>query len=121
MSFRHGDEQSLEQSLSTFSSHISRIAHVFSASPTKTASFCWTNWERDRSRRRAALGRAILDQLDRIRCRAIVTTHLGDLETYAFRQRPHGKRAVEFDIESLRPTYRLLDWPSAPSNALRIA
>ncbi len=56
----------------------------------------------------AALGRAILDQLDAVGCRAIVTTHLGDLKTYAFHNPKAENGAVEFDVETLRPTYRLL-------------
>jgi DNA mismatch repair protein MutS2 len=69
----------------------------------------------------AALGRAILDELDRIGCRAMVTTHLGDLKTYAFTNSRTENAAVEFDVETLRPTYRLLIGQFGMSNALRIA
>src|SRR5207302_6147845 len=69
----------------------------------------------------AALGRAILDQLDAIGCRAMVTTHLGDLKTYAFNNARAENAAVEFDIETLRPTYRLLIGQFGLSNALKIA
>ncbi len=69
----------------------------------------------------AALGRAILDQLDHIGCRAMVTTHLGDLKTYAFSNDRAENGAVEFDVESLRPTYRLQIGQFGMSNALRIA
>src|SRR5205823_14198116 len=69
----------------------------------------------------AALGRAILDQLDGIGCRAMMTTHLGDLKTYAFHNNRAENAAVEFDGETLRPTYRLHIGQYGMSNALRIA
>ena len=69
----------------------------------------------------AALGRAILDQLDKVGCRAMVTTHLGDLKTYAFNNDRAENGAVEFDVETLRPTYRLHIGQFGMSNALKIA
>src|SRR5262249_28932275 len=69
----------------------------------------------------AALGRAILDQLDHLGCRAMVTTHLGDLKTYAFTNNRAENGAVEFDVETLRPTYRLHLGQFGMSNALKIA
>jgi DNA mismatch repair protein MutS2 len=69
----------------------------------------------------AALGRAILDELDQLGCRALVTTHLGDLKTYAFHNSRAENAAVEFNIETLRPTYRLQIGQFGMSNALRIA
>ena len=67
----------------------------------------------------AALGRAILDELDRLGCRAMVTTHLGDLKTYAFSNERAENGAVEFDVETLRPTYRLHIGQFGMSNALQ--
>ena len=55
----------------------------------------------------AALGRSILDELDSLGCRAIVTTHIGDLKTYAFSNPRAENAAVEFDVETLQPRYRL--------------
>src|SRR5207237_4443242 len=69
----------------------------------------------------AALGRAILDWLDRLQCRAMVTTHLGDLKTYAFHNDRAENAAVEFDVETLLPTYRLHIGQFGMSNALKIA
>src|SRR5206468_5370770 len=68
-----------------------------------------------------ALGRAILDALDRCGCRAMVTTHLGDLKTYAFANERAENGAVEFDVQTLRPTYRLHIGQFGMSNALKIA
>jgi len=116
-----GDEQSLEQSLSTFSSHISRIAYIFESANQHSLVLLDELGAGTDPVEGAALGRAILDQLDQVGCRAMVTTHLGDLKTYAFHNPRAENAAVEFDIETLRPTYRLLIGQFGMSNALKIA
>jgi DNA mismatch repair protein MutS2 len=116
-----GDEQSLEQSLSTFSSHISRIAYIFQTADANSLVLLDELGAGTDPVEGAALGRAILDQLDQIGCRAMVTTHLGDLKTYAFNNERAENGAVEFDIETLQPTYRLHIGQFGMSNALKIA
>jgi DNA mismatch repair protein MutS2 len=124
--FRHilsdiGDEQSLEQSLSTFSSHISRIASIFEIATGDSLVLLDELGAGTDPTEGAALGRAILDQLDKVGCRAIVTTHLGDLKTYAFNNERAENGAVEFDVETMRPTYKLHIGQFGMSNALKIA
>ncbi|MBA4064659.1 MAG: DNA strand exchange inhibitor protein [Isosphaera sp.] len=116
-----GDEQSLEQSLSTFSSHVTRIAAIFETATADSLVLLDELGAGTDPTEGAALGRAILDQLDRVGCRAIVTTHLGDLKTYAFNNERAENGAVEFDVETMRPTYRLHIGQFGMSNALKIA
>jgi DNA mismatch repair protein MutS2 len=116
-----GDEQSLEQSLSTFSSHISRIADILNQASAKSLVLLDELGAGTDPTEGAALGRAILDELSRIGCRALVTTHLGDLKTYAFSNDRAENGAVEFDAETLKPLYRLQIGQFGMSNALKIA
>jgi DNA mismatch repair protein MutS2 len=124
--FRHvladiGDEQSLEQSLSTFSSHITRLAGIFQQADSHTLILLDELGAGTDPTEGAALGRAILDHLDHLGGLAMVTTHLGDLKTYAFHNSRAENGAVEFDVETLRPTYRLHIGQFGMSNAVRIA
>ncbi len=116
-----GDEQSLEQSLSTFSSHIRRVAEIFAHATEHSLILLDEMGAGTDPAEGAALGRAILDELDSVGCRAIVTTHLGDLKTYAFTNPRAENAAVEFDLETLRPLYRLHTGDIGQSNALQIA
>jgi DNA mismatch repair protein MutS2 len=116
-----GDEQSLEQSLSTFSSHITRIGHILRTADGNSLVLLDELGAGTDPTEGAALGRAILDELDNLRCRAMVTTHLGDLKTYAFHNERAENGAVAFDVETLRPTYKLEIGQFGMSNALKIA
>ncbi len=116
-----GDEQSLEQSLSTFSSHIRRVTEILSKATDRSLVLLDEMGAGTDPGEGAALGRAILDELDSVGCRAIVTTHLGDLKTYAFSNPRAENAAVEFDVESLQPRYKLHIGDIGQSNALQIA
>ncbi len=116
-----GDEQSLEQSLSTFSSHVRRVSSIFEKATEKSLVLMDEMGAGTDPAEGAALGRAILDEIDSIGCLAIVTTHIGDLKTYAFTNPRAENAAVEFDLETLRPRYRLHIGDIGQSNALQIA
>ncbi len=116
-----GDEQSLEQSLSTFSSHMRRIGEVLSLATERSLVVLDEMGAGTDPAEGAALGRAILDELDAIGCRAIVTTHISDLKTYAFTNPRAENAAVEFDEATLQPLYRLRIGDIGQSNALLIA
>jgi DNA mismatch repair protein MutS2 len=116
-----GDEQSLEQSLSTFSSHIRRVTDILRTATEHSLVLLDELGAGTDPAEGAALGRAILDELDSIGCRAVVTTHIGDLKTYAFDNPRAENAAVEFDLETLRPRYRLHIGDIGQSNALEIA
>jgi DNA mismatch repair protein MutS2 len=116
-----GDEQSLEQSLSTFSSHVKRISQILSHATERSLVLLDELGAGTDPAEGAALGRAILDELDSIGCRSIVTTHIGDLKTYAMSNPRAENAAVEFDIETLQPRFRVHIGDVGQSNALLIA
>jgi DNA mismatch repair protein MutS2 len=116
-----GDEQSLEQSLSTFSSHVRRVSEILARATDRSLVVMDEMGAGTDPAEGAALGRAILDELDAIGCLALVTTHIGDLKTYAFTNPRAQNAAVEFDEETLRPLYRLHIGDIGRSNALQIA
>lgn len=116
-----GDEQSLQQSLSTFSAHITRIGEILRIASLRTLVLLDELGAGTDPSEGAALGEAILDELRGTGCKAIVTTHLGDLKSYALRHERVENAAVEFDAETLRPTYRLLLGQFGESCALKVA
>jgi DNA mismatch repair protein MutS2 len=116
-----GDEQSLEQSLSTFSGHITRIRDILSTADARSLVLLDDLGAGTDPTEGAALGRAILEELDRIGCLTMVTTHLGDLKLFALAHPRAQNAAVEFDPQTLQPTYRLLIGQFGMSCALQIA
>lgn len=116
-----GDEQSLQQSLSTFSSHLATLLEILRESGPGSLVLIDELGAGTDPDEGAAIGRAILSELLKLGAKAIVTTHLSTLKAVAFTTDRVDNAAVEFDPESLRPTYALRLGEPGNSNALIIA
>lgn len=116
-----GDEQSISQSLSTFSAHLTQILRILpQAGPESLVLLDELGAGTDPSEG-AALGVSLLEHLNRAGAMTLVTTHLSDLKIYASKTTGFENAAVEFDASTLSPTYRLTVGVPGRSNALLIA
>lgn len=116
-----GDEQEIAQNLSTFASHLVRIREALErASPGTLCLLDELGGGTDPDEG-AALGNAILEHLLERRAPTVVTTHLGRLKEFCFRNARAENASVEFDAQTLAPKYRLLVGTPGESNALAIA
>lgn len=116
-----GDEQSLEQNLSSFSGHVSKIKEIIENSSSKSLVLMDELGSGTDPMEGAAFAMSIIDYLNKKNITSIITTHYSEVKAYAFNSENIKSASMEFDVESLSPTYRLLEGIPGKSNALIIA
>ena len=116
-----GDEQSLEQNLSSFSGHVSKIKDIIEHANSKSLVLMDELGSGTDPMEGAAFAMAIIDYLNKKHVTSIITTHYSEVKAYAFNTTGIKSASMEFDVETLSPTYRLLEGIPGESNALIIA
>ncbi len=115
-----GDEQSIEQNLSTFSSHITNISYVLQKANKRSLVLLDELGSGTDPAEGAALAEAVLEKLLDIGCKTIATSHYGEVKMFALETERVENASCDFDIDTLTPTYRLNMGIPGQSNALLI-
>ena len=116
-----GDEQSLEQNLSSFSGHVSKIKDIMEYASSKSLVLMDELGSGTDPMEGAAFAMSIIDYLNKKHVTSIITTHYSEVKAHAFNSTGIKSASMEFDVETLSPTYRLLEGIPGESNALIIA
>lgn len=116
-----GDNQSIENSLSTFSSHMKNISEIMSASNNNTLLLFDEIGSGTEPNEGAALAIAILEEFYQMGCITVATTHYGEIKRYSEIHSDFMNAAMQFNSETIEPMYKLLIGKSGDSNALWIS